>query len=83
LDSFDKYGKYYDLVQYSTDVLDLVKNLKSQNKDIEPICKMVNEYVLHAGNTTENLTFVMDYCKAEYSNFYKKLIKFIELENSL
>lgn len=83
LDSFNEYGKYYDLVQYSTEVLDLVKILKNQNKDIEPICKMVNDYVLHAGNTTENLTFVMDYCKAEYSNFYKKLIKFIELENSL
>lgn len=83
LDSFNEYGKYYDLVQYSSEILDLVKDLKNQNKDIEPICKMVNEYVLHAWNTSENLTFVMDYCNVEYSNFYKKMIKFIELENSL
>jgi hypothetical protein len=48
LDSFNEYGKYYDLVQYSSEILDLVKDLKNQNKDIEPICKMVNEYVLHA-----------------------------------
>jgi hypothetical protein len=83
IDIFNKYGKYYDLAQYSSEVVDLVNSMKHQRKDIEPTCKMINEYVLHAGNTTTDLTSVMDNCNIEYASFYRKMVKFIELENSL
>ena len=83
IDIFNKYGKYYDLTQYSSEVVDLVNSMKHQRKDIEPTCKMINEYVLHAGSTTADLTSVMDNCNIEYTSFYRKMVKFIELENSL
>lgn len=83
VDIFNRYGKYYDLTQYSSEVLDLVNILKHKRKDIEPTCKMINEYVLRAGSTSDDLTFVMDNCGVEYTIFYRKMIKFIELENSL
>jgi hypothetical protein len=83
IDIFNKYGKYYDLTQYSSEVVDLVNSMKHQRKDIEPTCKMINEYVLHAGSTTADLTSVMDNCNIEYTSFYRKMVKFLELENPL
>ena len=38
---------------------------------------MVNEYVLHAGKTTDQLVYLMNNCG------YKKVASFVELENSL
>jgi hypothetical protein len=48
LERFYKYGKYYDLSRYSSDVLILARELKNQNKDVKPICDMVKEYVWHS-----------------------------------
>jgi hypothetical protein len=44
---------------------------------------MVKDYVLHAGVTSENLSYLMDYCGDEDSKFYKKMTDFIDIENSL
>lgn len=83
LEVFYKYGKYYDLNKYSSEILELIIKLKKEGKDVEPICNMVNEYVLHSGITSDNLTSTMNYCKKEDLDFYNKMIKFIEVENSL
>ena len=82
LDSFNTYGKYYNLSKYWSELLELIRNIKKQNKDIEPICSMVKEYTLRAGVVSENLISVMEYCWDDY-NPYRKMVSFIELENSL
>ena len=64
-------------------MLTLIKQLRSQRKDVEPLCVAVQDYVLRAGVTSENLTTLMDYCGAEKSQFYKKVVNFIDIENSL
>ena len=38
---FNRYGKYYDLSQSSVELLNLVKTLRKEKKEIEPICDMV------------------------------------------
>jgi hypothetical protein len=44
---------------------------------------MIKDYVLHAGMTSEDLSAAMSYCFVDDNNYYKKLINFVELENSL
>lgn len=87
LDSFYKYGKYYDLSKYSTELLTLVKKIKKEGKDIHPICDMVKDYTLHAwvvqGESSKNLVSVMENCDKEDYDYYKKMVDFIILENSL
>ena len=82
LETFNTYGKYFDLSQYAWEVLKLIKDIKKQGKDIEPICNMVEDYTLHAGVVSETLLSVMEYCWESY-NSYKKMVNFIDLENSL
>ena len=82
LDSFNVYGKYFNLSHYSSELLGLIKNIKKQNKDIEPICNMVKEYTIRAGVVSETLISVMEYCWDDY-NPYRKMVNFIDLENSL
>jgi hypothetical protein len=83
LEIFNDYGKYYDLGQGSIELLDVVKNLKKKKEDIEPICDMVKEYTLHVGSTTGSLLTMMELCSQDESEYYKKLVNFIDLENSL
>jgi hypothetical protein len=49
LDIFYKYGKYYNLSNYGSDLLKLVREVKNQNISTVPICNMVKEYVLNSG----------------------------------
>ena len=84
LDIFYKYWKYYNLSSFETDLLKLVKEIKKQNKSVGPVCDMVKEYVLHSGVTPSDvLGSVMNYCDEDDQLYYKKLVKFIEVENSL
>ena len=83
LEIFYKYGKYYDLSQTPSEVLEIVKVLRRERKDIEPICEMVKEYTLHGGNTADSLISVMEYCSQDESEYYKNLVNFVDLENSL
>lgn len=83
LEAFYKYGKYYDLSQASSELLDIVEILRKEKKDLEPICSMVKEYTLHAGNTTDSLISIMERCNQDELEYYKKLVNFIDLENSL
>ena len=43
---------------------------------------MVKDYTLHAGVVSETLLSVMEYCWESYAP-YKKMVNFIDLENSL
>ena len=82
--NFYEYGKYYDLSRYSSELLKLVKALKKEHKDIEPICEMINEYTLHSWVvSSDDLYSVMEYCEFEDLEYYKKIINFIEVDNSL
>ena len=84
--NFYKYGKYYDLAQYASELFGLVKDLRKEGKDIEPICNMVKEYTLRAGGRSDSLNLlvnVMEYCGEDERIYYKKLVDFIALENSL
>lgn len=86
LGNFYKYGKYYDLAQYSSEILALVKDLRKDGKNIEPICSMVKEYTLRAGGKSDSLSSlmnIMEYCSEDDRVYYKKLVDFISLENSL
>ena len=85
LERFYKYGKYYDLSRYSSDVLILARELKNQNKDVKPICDMVKEYVWHSWITSADDVFksVMSLCTADDSSYYSKMVKFIDIDNSL
>jgi hypothetical protein len=44
---------------------------------------MVKQYVLRAGVISDSLNSVMDYCSEDDIKYYRKLINFIDLENSL
>ncbi len=83
LETFYKYGKYFDLTQYWDEILDLVVHLRRQKKDINPVCDMIKEYTLHAGKTSDSLNSVVQYCGEDNSKYYKKMVNFIDLENSL
>lgn len=81
---FYDYGKYYDLWKYSSEVLMLMKKLKSQHKNFDPLCEMVKEYTEHSWvSSSEALQYTMEYCSESDQQYYKKLTNFIEVENSL
>ena len=70
LDIFYKYGKYYNLSSYDSDLLKLVKEIKRQHKSIEPVCEMVKEYVLHSNSLpSDALDSVMNYCSEEDQHY--------------
>ena len=82
--TFYKYGKYYDLWYYADNVLLIMRELKKQGKDVEPICKMVIDYTQHSWNiSSDALFYVMEYCNVEDFDYYKKLTSFIKIDNSL
>ncbi len=83
LNTFYQYGKYYDLSKYSSDLSKLVKKIKRQWKDIKPICNMVKDYTLRAWAVSKELISIMENCGTEDYQYYKKLVNFIDLENSL
>ena len=84
LDIFYENGKYYDLDKYSSEVLTLTTKIRKQHKDISKVCNMINEYVQHTWKwASDNLNLVMEYCDDDAKNFYKKMINFIDVENSL
>ena len=84
LERFYKYGKYYDLSRYSSDILILVRKLSEQGKDIQPICTMVQDYVWHSGVTSSDILLsIMNYCPEEDRRYYRKVLNFIDIENSL
>lgn len=82
LDVFYAYGKYFDLSKYSDELLKLMKDVKKQKKDTEPICMMIKDYTLRAGVISDSLLSIMEYCTDDYES-YKKMVNFIDLENSL
>lgn len=83
LDTFYKYGKYYDLNEYDSELFGIIIDLRRQKKNIEPICDMIKEYTLRSGKTSDTLISTMDYCWEDDAKYYKKLVNFIDLENSL
>jgi len=84
LQNFYKYGKYYDLSRYSSEVLDLINILKTQGRDLKPMCDMIREYTLSSWITSsEDLYSAMSYCSAEEFEYYKKILDFINADNSL
>jgi hypothetical protein len=44
---------------------------------------MINEYVLKVGIVADDFETVMQFCNEDEYKFYKNLVDFIELENSL
>jgi hypothetical protein len=44
---------------------------------------MINEYVLKVGIVADEFETVMQFCNEDEYKFYKNLVDFIELENSL
>lgn len=83
LDVFYTYGKYYNLSEYSSELSKLVRDMKKHWKEIDPICSMIKDYTLRSGLTSDILTSIMESCGANDYQYYKKLINFIDLENSL
>lgn len=83
LDNFFKYGKYYDLSKYATELSKLTKDIRKYGKDTEPICNMIKEYTLRAWAVSDTLLSIMENCWEDDYKYYKKLISFIDLENSL
>ena len=84
LEKFYKYGKYYDLSLYSSDVLLLVRELNRQGKDIQPICEMIPEYIWHSWVISADiLGSVMNFCSEEEFSNYRRMVNFIDIENSL
>lgn len=84
LERFYKYGQYYDLSLYSSDLLILVRELSRQNKDIQPICTMIPEYIWHSWVISSDiLGSVMSFCSEEDFQYYKKMVNFIDIDNSL
>jgi len=81
--TFYNYGQYYNLVSYDAELLNLIKKLKSQKKNIEPICKMVISFTQNSWRHSTTLDSVMEYCWAEYLAYYKKLINFIDVDTAL
>ena len=84
LERFYKYWQYYDLSLYSSDLLILVRELNRQNKDIEPICTMIPEYIWHSWVISADiLGSIMNFCWEEEFQYYKKMVNFIDIDNSL
>lgn len=81
---FYKYGKYYDLSYYASDILSIMRHLKAQGKDVEPVCKMIIDYTQHSWDiSSDALTYAMEYCNVEDLDYYTKLINFIAVDSSL
>ena len=74
---------YYDLSKYSSELSTLFREIKKQWKNTNPICNMIKDYTLHAGKYSDTLTSIIENCSSEDYQYYKKLINFIDLENSL
>ncbi len=83
LDIFNTYGKYYNLSRYEADILSLMKTLKRHHYSTEPICNMIKEYTWRSWYSSSILLSAMENCGDEQYNYYKKMINFIEVENSL
>ena len=83
LNIFYKYGKYYDLSRYSSEISVLVRELKRQNKNILPVCNMISEYTLRSWETSSILNSIMSNCNSDLWQSYKDLVDFINIENSL
>lgn len=81
---FYKYGKYYNLSYYADDLLLIEKELKKSHKDIHPICGMILEYIQRSWNSSSTvLNTIMEDCDDESKNYYRDLVNFITVENSL
>ena len=83
LDIFNKYGKYFDLSVYASEISSLVKEMEKHSKDIEPVCSMIKDYTLRSGESSDILMSLMEDCGAYDYMFYRKLVNFIDLEKSL
>ncbi len=84
LENFYKYWQYYDLSLYSSDLLILVRELNRQDKDFHPICTMIPEYIWHSWVISSDiLGSVMNFCPEEDFQYYKKMVNFIDIDNSL
>ena len=83
LDNFYLYGKYYNLSEDSSEFAELIRNIKKQWKDIEPLCKMIKDYTLRSWLTSDVMFSMMENCGVNDYMYYKKLVNFIDLENSL
>lgn len=83
LDIFNTYGKYFNLSRYDTDILSLMKTLKRHHYSVEPICNMIKEYTWRSWYSSSVLSAAMENCGDEQYEYYKKMINFIEVENSL
>ena len=83
LNSFFENGKYYDLSKYAEELSSLVKVLKNQWKDFRPICTMIEDYTIRAWVVSNTLSSIMENCWMEEFNNYRKMLNFINVENSL
>lgn len=82
--NFYEFWKYYDLSSYAWELYSLVKNLYILGKDVEPVCWMIIDYTLRSWViNSDELSYSMDYCLYEEKDYYKKIVNFIRLENSL
>ena len=83
VDTFNKYGKFFDLWWYASELMSIWEEMKKEGKDVEPICDMIREYTLRAWEAPDTLLSLMENCGAYDFLFYRKLSNFIELEKSL
>ena len=82
--NFYQYGKYYNLSRYASEVLELMNTLKNQGRDLTPVCEMIKDYTLRSWITSsEDLYTAMSYCDADDFEYYKKMLDFIDVDNSL
>ena len=82
--NFYEYGKYYNLSRYASEVLHLVNVLEEQRRDFTPICQMIKEYTLRSWITSsEDLYSAMSHCSKDDFEYYKKMLDFIDVDNSL
>ena len=81
---FNKYGKYYDLSSHTWELKRYVDELKEQKKDIKPVCETIKEYDIRAWLTySPEFDYIMSKCGEEERAYYKKMVNFIEVENSM
>lgn len=81
---FNKYGKYYNLSQHSSELLSYVGHLQEYKKDIVPVCGMLKEYNIRAWLLyTWNFASIMRKCWGDYESYYKKMTNFIEVDESI
>lgn len=81
---FNKYGKYYNLSQHSSELLSYVQHLEEYNKDIIPVCEMIKDYSIRAWVTyLSDFATIMNKCGEDYGIYYKKMTNFIEVDKSV